>query len=78
MSRINVPASALHKAIAAIAEYLEDEFAPELFNFIDGGMTLVIAEEALLQVSFSDNWQQIATVYEQAGGTIYCPDQEVA
>jgi hypothetical protein len=46
MSRINVPTSALHKAIAAVAEYLEDEFSPELFSFMDGGTTLDICSEA--------------------------------
>jgi hypothetical protein len=30
--KINVPASTLHKAIAALAEYLEDEFSSELFS----------------------------------------------
>jgi hypothetical protein len=68
--------STLHRAIAAIAEYLEDELAPELFNFIDGGITLEITNEALCQVSFSDHWQQLVTNYEQAGGTVYCPDGE--
>ncbi len=52
MARINVPTSTLHKAIAAIAEYIEDEFSTELFNFIDGGTTLQIANEALCQISF--------------------------
>lgn len=73
-----VPASTLHRAIAAIAEYLEDEFPPELFNFIDGGTTLQITNESLSQVSFGDDWQRLVTAYEQAGGTLYCPDQEVA
>jgi hypothetical protein len=71
-----VSTSTLHHAIAAIAEYLEDELAPELFNFIDGGTTLQIANEALCQVSFSDNWKHLVTQYEQAGGTVYCPDGE--
>ncbi len=35
MSGVNVSASTLHKAIAAVAEYLEDEFSPELFSFMD-------------------------------------------
>lgn len=74
MSRVNVPASTLHKAIAAVAEYLEGEFSPELFSFMDGGTTLEIMAEALNQVSFSDNWQRLVTDYENAGGTIYCPD----
>lgn len=69
-------ASALHRAIAAIAEFLEDEFAPEHFNFIDGGTTLEISNEALSQASFSDHWQQLVTNYEHAGGTVYCPDSE--
>lgn len=68
--------SALHRAIAAIAEYLEDEFAPEHFNFIDGGTTLEITNESLCQVSFSDCWQRLVTAYEHAGGTVYCPDSE--
>lgn len=78
MSRNSVPTSTLHRAIAAIAEHLEDEFPPELFNFIDGGTTLQITNEALSQVSFGDDWQRLVTAYEQAGGTVYCPDQEVA
>jgi len=69
--------STLHRALAAIAEYLEDEFAPELFNFIDGGTTLQITNEALCQVSSTDHWHQLVTQYEQAGGTVYCPDGEV-
>ena len=68
--------STLHRAIAAIAKYLEDEFAPELFNFIDGGVTLEITNEALSQVSLSDDWQRLVTAYEHAGGTVYCPDSE--
>ena len=75
---MSVLASTLHRAIASIAEYLEDEFSPELFSFIDGGTTLEISNEALSQVSFSDNWQYLVTAYEQAGGTVYCPDGEVA
>ena len=62
MSRISVPASTLHKAIAALAEYLEDEFSPELFSFMDGGTTLDLSAEASSSVpirpplaSFSSN-----------------------
>lgn len=68
--------STLHRAVAAIAEFLEDEFPPDLFSFMDGGTTLNIAGEALSQLSFSDHWQRLATAYEHAGGTIYCPDSE--
>lgn len=68
--------STLHRATAAIAEYLEDEFAPEHFNFIDGGSTLEITNEALRQVSFNDSWQRLVTAYEHAGGTVYCPDSK--
>lgn len=75
---MTVLTSTLHRSIAAIAEYLEDEFPPELFHFCDGGTTLEIASEALLQVSFSDHWQQLVTQYESNGGCVYCPDQEVA
>ncbi len=78
MSRIKVQTSTLHQAIAAIAAYLEDEFSCELFTFMDGGTTLEIYSEALSQISFSDNWQSLVTAYEQAGGTVYCPDGEVA
>ena len=62
MSQINVPASTLHKAIAALAEYLEDEFSPELFSCMDGGTTLDLSAEASSSVpirpplaSFSSN-----------------------
>jgi len=78
MSRISVPTSSLHRAIAAIAAYLEDEFSCELFTFMDGGTTLEIYAEALNQISFSVNWQRLVSAYEQAGGTVYCPDGEVA
>ncbi len=72
--RVNVPASTLHRAIASVAEYLEDEFSPELFSFIDGGTTLEIMSEALNQVSVSDEWQRLVRAYENAGGSVYCPD----
>ncbi len=75
---MTVLTSTLHRSIASIAEYLEDEFAPDHFHFMDGGKTLYITNEALLQVSFSDEWQRRVTDYENAGGTVYCPDQEVA
>ncbi len=71
-----VPASTLHKAIAAVAEYLEDKFSPDLFGFLDGGTTLEIMSEALLQVSSSDEWQRLLQQYEQVGGTIYSPDND--
>jgi glutathione S-transferase len=75
---VAVLTSTLHQAIAAIAEYLEDEFAPELFTFRDGGTTLEIYAEALNQISFSNEWQRLVTDYEHAGGTVYCSDGEVA
>lgn len=74
MSRINVPASTLHKAIAAIAEYLEDEFSAELFSFMDGGTTLDICSEALSQCRLDPCWQALAQNYESLGGSISCSD----
>ncbi len=73
---MSIATSTQHYVIAAIAQYLEDMVAPEHFNFIDGGTTLEITNEALSQVSFSDYWQQLVTAYENAGGTVYCPDSE--
>jgi hypothetical protein len=74
MARVNAPASALHKAIAAIAEYLEDEFSPELFSFVDGGETLDICSEALSQCKLDPHWQALAQTYEAKGGSIYCAE----
>lgn len=74
MSRINVPASTLHKAIAAVAEYLEDEFSPELFSFMDGGTTLDLSSEVLSQSQSDLHWQALAREYESLGGSISCPD----
>jgi len=74
MSRINVPASMQHKAIAAIAEYLEDEFSPELFSFMDGGLTLDICSEALSQCQADPRWQALAREYEANGGSISSSD----
>jgi hypothetical protein len=74
MSRINVPASTLHKAIAAIAEYLEDEFSSELFSFMDGGTTLDICAEALAQCQKDARWQTLAQAYESLGGSISSSD----
>lgn len=73
-TRIDVPASTLHRAIAAIAEYLEDEFSPELFSFMDGGTTLDICSEALSQCRLDPRWQALAREYEALGGSISCPD----
>ena len=74
MSRINVPASTLHKAIAAIAEYLEDEFSSELFSFMDGGTTLDVCSEALSQCKSDPRWQTLAREYETLGGSISSSD----
>jgi hypothetical protein len=74
MSLINVPASTLHKAIAAVAEYLEDEFSPELFSFMDGGTTLDLSAEVLSQSQSDPHWQTLAREYESLGGSISCPD----
>ncbi|MBD2124907.1 hypothetical protein NDI39_27510 [Microcoleus sp. ZQ-A2] len=75
MSQLNVPASTLHRAIAAVAEYLEDEFSPELFAFMDGGQTLDICSEALSKCQTDTRWQTLAREYESLGGSISCPDQ---
>jgi hypothetical protein len=72
--KINVPASQQHKTIAAIAEYLEDEFSPEQFSFMDGGTTLDIYSEALNQCRLDPHWQALARDYESSGGSISCPD----
>ncbi len=74
MSRIDVPASTLHKAIASVAEYLEDEFSPELFSFMDGGTTLDICSEALSQCQSDPHWQTLAREYEALGGSISSSD----
>ena len=74
MSRINVPASMQHRALAAIAEYLEHEFSPELFSFMDGGTTLNICSEALSKCQSDPRWQALAREYESLGGSISCPD----
>ncbi len=70
MSRVNVLASTLHRAIAAVAEYLEDEFSPELFSFMDGGTTLDICSEALSQCQSDPRWPTLAQNYESLGGSI--------
>ncbi len=69
-----VPVSALHKAIAAVAEYLEDKFSPELFSFMDGGTTLDICSEALSQCQQNPHWQALAQEYESLGGSISSSD----
>lgn len=74
MTRINVPTSALHKAIAEVAEYLENEFSSELFSFMDGGTTLDICAEALSPCQSDPHWQALAQNYESCGGSISCPD----
>jgi hypothetical protein len=74
MARTNAPASTLHKAIAKVAEYLEDEFSPELFSFMDGGTTLDICSEALSQCQSDPHWQALAQTYESCGGSISCSD----
>jgi hypothetical protein len=74
--KINVPASQQHKAIAAIAEYLEDEFSSELFSFMDGGTTLDICSEALAQCRQNPHWQTLAQTYESNGGSISSSDAD--
>lgn len=74
MSQVNVPASTLHKAIASVAEYLEDEFSPELFSFMDGGTTLDICSEALSQCHQDPHWLTLAQNYEALGGSISSSD----
>lgn len=72
--RVNVPASTLHRAIAAITKYLEDEFSPQMFSFMDGGTTLDITSEALTQCQSDPHWQALAQSYEALGGSISCSD----
>jgi hypothetical protein len=72
MSYVNV--STLHRAIAEVAEFLEDDFSPELFSFMDGGTTLKICSEALSQSRLNPCWQALEQKYKAVGGSIYCPD----
>jgi hypothetical protein len=72
--RVDVPASTLHRVIADLAEYLENEFSPELFSFMDGGTTLDICSEALSQCKLDPHWQALAREYESCGGSISCSD----
>jgi hypothetical protein len=74
MRTTDVPTSALHRAIASVAEYLEDEFSPDLFNFMDGGTTLNLSSEALSQCQSDPHWRTLAQTYESLGGSISCPD----
>jgi hypothetical protein len=76
MSRISVPVSSLHRAIAAVAEYLEDELSPELFSFMDGGTTLDICSEALSQCRQDPRWLSLAQTYESNGGSISSSDSD--
>lgn len=76
MSRFYVPTSTLHKAIAAVAEYLEDEFSSELFSFMDGGTTLDLCSEALSQCQSDPHWQELARDYEALGGSISSSDSD--
>lgn len=76
MSQVNVPVSTLHKAIASVAKYLEDELSPELFSFMDGGTTLDICSEALSQCRQDPHWQALEQNYESIGGSISSSDSD--
>jgi hypothetical protein len=76
VAQVNVQTSTLHRAIAAVAEYLEDEFSPELFSFMDGGVTLDICSIALSQCRQDPHWLSLAQTYESLGGSISCPDSD--
>jgi hypothetical protein len=71
-----VPTSTLHRAIADVAEYLENEFSSELFSFMDGGTTLDICSEALAQCRQNPRWHTLARTYEALGGSILSSDAE--
>lgn len=69
--------STKHYAIAAIAEYLEQHFWDESFDFIDGGLTLDIKAETLSICRQNPAWQQIERNYSTVGGCISCPNEDL-
>jgi hypothetical protein len=79
MSRIDVPASTLHRTIADVAEYLErytavDTEALTQWGFLDNGETLEISVKLLNEFRQGDAWVALEARYEAVGGNIYCPD----
>jgi hypothetical protein len=72
--RLDVLASTLHRAIADVAEFLENHASPEQWGFEDGGTTLEICSELLEQCRQDETWQAIEQRYNQVNGSIYSPD----
>lgn len=66
--------STTYRAIAQIAEYVEDELDPDEFAFLDGGLTLQINASSLAQISQVNSWHKLQQNFEQVGGCIYSPD----
>lgn len=79
MSRVNVPASTLYRAIADVAEFLErytavDNEASTQWGFLDNGETLEICKRLLEEFRQCEAWAALEQRYEAVGGNIYCPD----
>jgi hypothetical protein len=74
MSRINVPASTLHRTIADVAEFLESNADSNLWGFLDNGETLEIYTAALTKCRQNAVWTALEQRYESVGGNIYSPD----
>lgn len=79
MSRINVPASTLHRVIADVAEFLErytavDTEASTQWGFLDNGETLEISVILLNEFRQGEAWVALEQRYEAVGGNVYSPD----
>lgn len=66
MNTTTVLDSTLHYCIADIARFLEEN-VPGKYAFMDGGTTLEIASDALIQCLWSKRWESLTQRYEKAG-----------
>ena len=69
--------SDLHSRIADIARFLENN-VPGKYSFMDGGTTLEIESDALMQCQWNNRWAYLTERYEQVGCYWYEAERRVA
>lgn len=74
MTRLEVPASTLHRTIADVAEFLESNALSDQWGFLDNGETLEIYLSVLDKCRQNAAWTALEQRYEAVGGNIYSPD----
>lgn len=74
-----VLASDLYQTLADMARFLESALEKEedYFAFGDEGTTLEISSALLEQCRSNPEWQALEQRYEQVGGNLWCPNEDL-